>query len=186
VAAISPTMPEPKPGLVPMRPDLVLSEWLFLRDSHSYPTPKPIGQANNERESKVANKSKIPSHKQLRALERVGITPKPAMSRLEAQALIDAHYRPKPSGRRRQKPITPTRRKKLQGVAARYWFTPKVWNKSCSHCEASASVAYRPGDRRYACAACVERLKIKARESEAWLAGGSRAGPVVTIRKASR
>jgi len=124
----------------------------------------------------------FPTKKQCRVLNSIGAS---ATTRLEAQALIDAHRRPKPSRRTRQRP-TKTAARKLQGVGARYWLTPKVWNKSCSHCEATASVAYRPGDRRYACAACVERLKIKARESEAWLAGGSRAGPAVTIRKASR
>jgi hypothetical protein len=46
-------------------------------------------------------------------------------------------------------------------IAATYWLTPKAWNKRCWHCGAESSIAVRPGDNRYACAECIERLQIK-------------------------
>jgi hypothetical protein len=64
----------------------------------------------------------------------------------------------------------------------RYWLTPSAWNRSCSHCGASGSIAYRPLDRKFACESCIERLGIKARQSKAWLDGGAKARAAVTIR----
>jgi hypothetical protein len=67
-------------------------------------------------------------------------------------------------------------------VARRYYLTPKVWNEPCSHCSAASSIAYRVSGRRTACADCIRRLGIKARESRAWRDGGARAGSKVTVR----
>ena len=63
-----------------------------------------------------------------------------------------------------------------------YWLTPRVWSKRCSHCGRGQSVAWRPRDGKLACAECIERLGVRARESKAWQEGGSRAGAAVTIR----
>lgn len=75
----------------------------------------------------------------------------------------------------------PSRRRQAD-ARRRYWLTPRVWDKSCSHCGSDGSVAVRPRDRRYACQPCIERLGIKARESSAWRDGGSRAGAAVAVR----
>ena len=70
-----------------------------------------------------------------------------------------------------------------QGRARRcYWLTPRAWARRCSHCSAEHAVAVRPDDRRAACADCVDRLGITARESEGWRDGGAKAGSTVTSR----
>lgn len=63
----------------------------------------------------------------------------------------------------------------------RYWLTPRAWNRSCSHCGASRSIAFRHTPRTYACGSCVEGLGIKAGESRAWSEGGVK-DPTLTIR----
>jgi hypothetical protein len=63
-----------------------------------------------------------------------------------------------------------------------YWLTPRAWRKRCSHCSADGSVAYRPDDGKHVCQSCIERLGIKARESQAWRDGGAKAGATVRIR----
>lgn len=68
-------------------------------------------------------------------------------------------------------------------TAHRYYLTPRLWNRPCSHCPAPSSIAYRVKGRATACADCIERLGIEARESEAWRDGGSRAGAEVTVRR---
>lgn len=71
--------------------------------------------------------------------------------------------------------------KRTRGAAGTYWLTPKGWSRPCSHCSSASSVAYRRADHRWACASCIERLGIKARESQSWRDGGSRAGAEVRI-----
>lgn len=63
-----------------------------------------------------------------------------------------------------------------------YWLTPRGWNRRCSHCGHEGSVAYRPSDRKRACAECIVRLGINARESQSWRDGGAKSDPTVTIR----
>jgi len=68
----------------------------------------------------------------------------------------------------------------------RWYLTPRVWNRSCSSCGASQSVAFRysakKGDtNRYACSSCVKKRGIHARESKAWRDGGSKAGSAVKV-----
>ena len=62
-----------------------------------------------------------------------------------------------------------------------YWLTPKGWNKPCSHCPSSTSVAYRASDHCRACRSRIERLGINARESQAWRDGGAKAGAEVRV-----
>ncbi len=64
----------------------------------------------------------------------------------------------------------------------RYYLTPRVWNRTCSHCGHFGSIAYRHTPRAYACRSCIEALGIKPQESKAWREGGARAGAAVTIR----
>ena len=75
------------------------------------------------------------------------------------------------------------RRHRARKVAGVYWFTPRVWRRSCSHCGGEGSAAYRPRDRKYACEDCIARLGIHARESKGWREGGGRAGAKVTVRR---
>ncbi len=110
------------------------------------------------------------------------------MTRTEAQALIAAHYRPK-AKRTRQRPTKKTAaarrrrgtKRRPKGASARYWLTPKVWNKTCDHCK-NPAIAYRFFDHAYVCGPCIERLGLEATESKAWRDGGSRAGAAVTVR----
>ncbi len=77
---------------------------------------------------------------------------------------------------------TTTKSRNAARARRHYWLTPKAWNKRCSHCGAIGSIAYRPDDRKHACAGCIKRLGIKAHESRAWLDGGAKAGAEVTVR----
>ena len=72
--------------------------------------------------------------------------------------------------------------KRLARASGRYYLTPRVWRRPCSHCGGQGAVAYRACDRKVACAACIDRLGIVARESQAWRDGGAKADPTVTVR----
>ena len=82
----------------------------------------------------------------------------------------------------RQKRIRERKARQASAVANRYYLTPKVWQRPCSHCSAASSIAYRLSGRKTACVDCIDRLGIKARESQAWRDGGARAGSKVTVR----
>src|SRR3954449_8196078 len=86
------------------------------------------------------------------------------------------------SEKKAKKKATAARQRRARKVAGRYYLTPKVWAKRCSHCAATTSVAYRQRGRVTACVACIERLGIVARESRVWHEGGARAGSHVTVR----
>src|SRR3954447_26699105 len=79
------------------------------------------------------------------------------------------------SEKKAKKKATAVRQQRARKVAGRYYLTPKVWRKRCSHCAATTSVAYRQRGRVTACAACIERLGIAAHESRAWRDGGGQA-----------
>ena len=83
----------------------------------------------------------------------------------------------------REKRIKERRRIASGRVAGRYYLTPKVWQCPCSHCSAASSIAYRVSGRKTACVDCIDRLGIKARESQAWRDGGAKAGAKVTVRR---
>src|SRR3954447_7490631 len=85
------------------------------------------------------------------------------------------------SEKKAKKKATAARQRRARKVAGRYYLTPKVWAKRCSHCAGTTSVAYRQRGRVTACAACIERLRIVAHESRAWRDGGAQAGAEVRI-----
>ena len=64
------------------------------------------------------------------------------------------------------------KRRTIARTARRYWLTPKVAAKPCSHCGRPGSVAYRASDRKRACRPCIDRLGITAHESTTWIEAG--------------
>lgn len=55
--------------------------------------------------------------------------------------------------------------RRMAKVGSHYWITPKATRRHCSHCPSPTAIAIRPSDQKAACAACIDRLGIKARRS---------------------
>ncbi len=51
-------------------------------------------------------------------------------------------------------------------LAESYLYSAELWQRACAACGVARSVAIRPCDQRCLCAACVERLGVKALGAE--------------------
>lgn len=74
------------------------------------------------------------------------------------------------------------KRQGIGKVSRRYYLTPKVAAKRCSHCGQLGAVAYRAADRKRACQSCIDRLGINAVESTNWIEAGRKPYAPVTVR----
>ena len=114
-----------------------------------------------------------PTSRQVRALRELGIAV--PETRGVAQELVETGRRTPAAARRRTQRGRP-------GTLRRYWLTPNVWAKVCSHCGERQAVAVRVVDHRYACRVCIDELGINALESKAWRERNGRPVEPVKVR----